>query len=130
MSGYGLARRLPAYRWVPAVACGTVSMADGTLLDDHRLPVAHLSKDWARERVRQGLAQVEALALGGQTCVSQDIPQDELAPIARGLGLRGARIVRAWWVIQTADLKAVVLDGARAELRRLVASLPDDQGTR
>lgn len=125
IAGYGQARRLPAYRWVPAVARGTVSMADGTTLDDHSLPVAHLSEDWTRERVRQGLVATEALAFSGQACVSQEIPRGEWAALARGLGLSGACITRAWWEVRTLDLKAV-LDGARAELHRHLASLPAD----
>lgn len=124
VTGYGQARRLPAYRWVPALARGTVTTADGTTLDNHPLPVSHLSKDWARERVRDGLAGIEAMAFSGQACVSRPIAQDELAPLARGLGLAGAHIERAWWEIRTADLKAVVLEGARAELHRLLADLP------
>jgi hypothetical protein len=123
IAGYGQARRLPAYRWVPAVARGTVTMADGTTLDAHQLPVSHLSDDWTRERVRQGLAEIEALAISGHACVSQEIAQGELAAFARGLGLSAARITHAWWEIRTPDLKAV-LDGARAELHRLLASLP------
>lgn len=124
IAGYGHARRVPAYRWVPAIAHGTVSLADGTILNDHRLPVAHLSEDWTRERVRQGLAEIEALVFSGETCVAHDIPQAELAALSRGLGLSGARITRAWWTIRTSDLKAVVLDGARAELHHLLTCLP------
>ena len=128
LAGYGHARRLPGYRWVPAAARGTVSTAQGSLLHDHRLPVSHLGEDWTRERVRQALAEVEALAFSGRAFVTQDIPEDERAPLARGLGLSGARITHAWWEIRTADLKAVVLDGARAELHRLLACLPAAPG--
>lgn len=124
IAGYGQTRRVPAYRWVPAVAHGTVSMADGSILNDHRLPVSNLSEEWTRERVRQGLAEIEALVFSGETCVAHDIPQGDLAIFSRGLGLRGARITRAWWTIRTSDLKTVVLDGARAELHHLLACLP------
>lgn len=124
ITGHGQARRLPAYRWVPALARGTVTTADGTALDNHALPVSHLGTDWTRERMRQGLAEIEAMAFSGRARVLQPIAQDELAPLARGLGLAGAHIERAWWEIRTADLKAVVLAGARAELQRLLADLP------